>query len=85
MNNAMKQTTKPVQNHGLILTSMREQTAAENERLLWRTYYRNACKRATCTSCTCNCKTLRKGCGNFTPKADFTTAIRKEFEQRRAK
>lgn len=70
-------------NNGTILTQMRENPAAENERLLWRAYYRNACRTATCTSCTCNCKKARKGCGNFTPKAEFTTATRRKFTEGR--
>jgi hypothetical protein len=80
----MKPTSNTTRNHGLVLTSMREQPAAENERLLWRAYYRNALRNATCTSCTCNCKAARKGCGNFTPKAEFTTATRRRFAEGRS-
>jgi hypothetical protein len=79
----MKPTSNTTRNHGLVLTSMREQAAAENERLLWKAYYRNALRTATCTSCTGTCKGDRKGCGNFTPKAAFTTSTRQRFVEGR--
>ncbi len=79
----MNKTTNTSRNNGLVLTSLREQQAEENERLLWRAFYRTAMKNATCTSCTCQCKKQRKGCGNFTPSAKFTTAARQRYQDGR--
>mgnify|MGYP000850618240 CR=1 FL=1 len=50
----------------------------------FRPFLRKQCEQATCQQCTCACKGVRKGCGQFTPTPKFYDEVREKFNTTRS-